>query len=169
VCREPGLAIGVVTADCLPILACSEDGSAVAAIHAGWRGLAAGVIEAGIEALREIAPRDAGLRAVVGPHIGRCCYEVDTPVLSALATRFGRVTLGQASSGTRPSHARIDLAALARAELLRLGIADASLACIADPCTSCDASRFHSFRRDAAAAGRLVHVIAPRRLPGNAT
>jgi YfiH family protein len=169
VCREPGLAIGVITADCLPILACSDDGTAVAAIHAGWRGLSAGVIEAGIEALREIAPRNSGLRAVVGPHIGRCCYEVDTPVLAALASRLGSETLERTSVQTRPSHARIDLWELACAELLRIGIPASSLACVTDPCTSCDATRFHSFRRDAASAGRLIHAIAPRKARTNVT
>src|SRR5262245_7368384 len=76
VAATAGPPIGVVTADCVPILAASADGRAVAAIHAGWRGLAAGVIGAGIDALRRAAPR-AALRAVIGPHIGLCCYEID--------------------------------------------------------------------------------------------
>jgi copper oxidase (laccase) domain-containing protein len=79
VARGGADAVGVVTADCVPVLAASADGRAVAAIHAGWRGLAAGVIEAGIAALREQAP-GAALRAVIGPHIGPCCYGIDEPV-----------------------------------------------------------------------------------------
>ena len=73
--------VGVVTADCVPVLAASADGGAVAAIHAGWRGLAAGVVERGIAALRRAAGAELALAAVMGPHIGPCCYEVDEPVL----------------------------------------------------------------------------------------
>ena len=148
VCMNAGVAIGVVTADCLPILACSEDGSAVAAIHAGWRGLAAGVVAAGIEALRGLAPGNAALRAVVGP------------LLTALEGRFGRDALSRSKIETRPGHARIDLWELAQIELLSLGIPADSVACIGAPCTCCDPLRFHSYRRDSTAAGRLVHSIA---------
>ena len=95
VCGEPRVAAAIVTADCVPILACTDDGRWVAAIHAGWRGLAEGVIEAGLLALRSKALQRAAppsdpcrVRAVVGPHIGACCYEVDAAVLEPLRARF---------------------------------------------------------------------------------
>jgi len=161
VCCESGVAAAIVTADCLPILACSEDGRAVVAVHAGWRGLAAGVIEAGLAALRVAAPRRrTRVVAVIGPHIGACCYEVDAPVLGPLRARFGS-ELERAVRPTRPGHAHLDLAALAQVELARFGVAEADSAVLGHACTCCDASRFHSYRRDGPRSGRLLHYVAP--------
>jgi YfiH family protein len=146
--------VGVVTADCVPILAVSADGAWVAAIHAGWRGLAAGVVEAGVEALR--AAGGPAPRAALGPCIGVCCYEVDEPVLESLGARYPDA-LERALRPTRPGHARIDLAGLARHALRAAGVAapgDAAWAC-----TRCDARRFHSYRRDGPRSGRLVHWV----------
>jgi YfiH family protein len=148
----------VVTADCVPILVASERGDAVAAIHAGWRGLARGVVGTGIDALRHAAP-GAPLRAVVGPHIGPCCYEIDAPVIEALGAAFG-AALADALAPARAGHARLDLAALARVALLRAGLAPQGVAGLPRSCTRCEPERFHSYRRDGARAGRLVHFIA---------
>jgi len=156
-----GVPIGIVTADCVPILVASGRGEAVAAIHAGWRGLAGGVIAAGIEALRAEAGSHAPLVAVIGPHIGPCCYEVDEPVLSALAPRFG-AALDAALRPARPDHVWLDLGRLAHAELLRAGLAEGSLGALARACTHCDPLRFHSYRREGPAAGRLHHYIQAR-------
>jgi len=163
VSAEMGISIGVVTADCLPILLASERVGTVAAVHAGWRGLAGGVIEAGVQALRARAAGEA-VTAVVGPHVGPCCYEVDAPVLDALATRHDAL-LEACLSRTRPRHARLDLGALALAVLARSGVE--RRAAVPAACTSCDSRRFHSYRRDGARAGRLVHRIAAgASLPG---
>lgn len=158
VCDVPDLVIGIVTADCVPILVASEGGRLVAAVHAGWRGLAAGVIEAALEALRREGARSGELAAVVGPHVGPCCYEVDEPVLERLRERFGGA-LDAASTRTRAGHARIDLGALARTDLGRV-LAPAAIAGFAGTCTRCDAARFHSHRRDGARAGRMLHWVA---------
>jgi YfiH family protein len=157
VAATAGQPIGVVTADCVPILAASADGRAVAAIHAGWRGLAAGVIGAGIDALRRAAPR-AAVSAVIGPHIGLCCYEIDAPVLDAL--RYFDADLDAATIASRPGHRRLDLGALSRAALLRAGVSRDAIGAVAGACTRCDVDRFHSHRRDGSRAGRLVHWIA---------
>ena len=154
-----GPPVGVVTADCVPVLAASADGLAVAAIHAGWRGLAAGVIEAGIDALRREAPRPE-LCAVIGPHIGACCYEVDAPVLDALRHFAG--DLDAATTAGRPGHYWLDLGALARAALVRAGVSPNRIGATPRACTSCDTRRFHSYRRDGPRAGRLAHWIAAR-------
>jgi len=156
---EPGLPVAVVTADCVPVLACSEEGAAVAAIHAGWRGLACGVVARALEALRRAAGAGARLSAVVGPHIGACCYEVDAPVLDALGARFGRALAG-ATAASRPGHARVALGSLVRGELLGAGVEAECLGDFGALCTRCDARRFHSFRRDGALAGRMTHYIA---------
>ena len=151
--------VGIVTADCVPILAASGDASKVVAIHAGWRGLAAGVVEAGIAAL---GPGDAHeIRAVIGPAIGVCCYEVDAPVLGALRLRFDG-GLDRATFESRPGHARLDLCELVRTELHALGLAASKIGAIENACTRCDDRRFHSYRRDGAESGRLLHFIEPR-------
>ena len=156
----PGVEVGVVTADCVPVLLAAP--GAVAAVHAGWRGLAGGVIAQALEALRERAPGGA-LVAVVGPCIGACCYEVDAPVLDAMRPRFGDALDGVLTP-TRVGHARLDLPALARAALVAAGCAPAAVGVVTGACTRCDAARFHSFRRDGAAAGRLLSWIeAPDR------
>ena len=155
----PGVAVAVVTADCVPILACSEDGALVAAIHAGWRGLACGVVAAAVEALLVRLKPEQRLYAVIGPHIGACCYEVDEPVTSALRARFG-AALDGALRETRPGHARLALSSLARAELASGGVGFECQGDFTDACTYCDADRFHSYRRDGARAGRLLHHIA---------
>jgi YfiH family protein len=157
---RPGVAVGVVTADCVPVLLAAH--GAVAAVHAGWRGLAGGVIPRALEALRERAPGGA-LVAVVGPCIGACCYEVDAPVLDALRQRFAGALEG-ALAPSRPGHAHLDLPALARAALVAAGCAPTAVGVVADACTRCDLERFHSYRRDGAAAGRLLSWIeAPER------
>lgn len=154
-------AIGVVTADCVPILLAARGGAAVAAVHAGWRGLADGVIGAGVAALERCAKDLRGAVAVIGPHIGPCCYEVDAPVLDAMTQRFG-ARADAAAQPTRPGHARLDLGALARLALSDAGVDAARTGAIADACTRCDAARFHSYRRDGARSGRMVHFVRAR-------
>lgn len=159
---SPGVAVGVVTADCVPLLLSAPGGRAVAAVHAGWRGLAAGVVEAAVAALAELSCAGSGeLVAAIGPHIGPCCYEVDGPVLEALAARFA-ASLGAASRPARPGHEWLDLGALAQAALLAAGVGRDRLGLAAAHCTRCDAQRFHSFRRDGPSAGRLIHFVAAR-------
>jgi YfiH family protein len=158
-----GQAVGIVTADCVPILVAAADGTRVVAIHAGWRGLAAGVIEAGLEAIGRPA---SALRAAVGPAARGCCYEVDGPVTRALAERQGDLLAGVLAPG-RPGHSLLDLPELAVRVLARAGL---SLDCIGTThlvCTICTPGpRFESYRRDGTAAGRLRHFIAPGRDAG---
>lgn len=158
VSATPGLAVGIVTADCVPILVAAADGSSVAAIHAGWRGLAAGVIEAGIGALR----RPAGtLSAAVGPAARGCCYEVDEPVATALAARYPTLLEGVLVPG-RPGRHQLDLPALAARVLAQIGLDPGRIGDANRLCTICTPGpRFESYRRDGAAAGRLRHFIEP--------
>lgn len=163
----PGVSIGVITADCVPILVAEASGKAVAAIHAGWRGLAAGVIERALQALLSLGADATMLRAVIGPHIGPCCYEVDTPVLDAMRKHFPnwRQAMTLCSTAhtdeTMPvKNAQLNLGLLAEQELLCFGLAAEQIAQIPDSCTACDTARFYSYRRDGSGAGRLVHFIA---------
>jgi YfiH family protein len=133
-----GIGVMVLVADCLPVaLGCER---AVAMLHAGWRGLAAGVLEEGVRALREVGGSGSTL-AVIGPAAGACCYEVGPEVHAALGAdhRDGR---------------RIDLRAIARARLLAAGVAEVR---DVPACTICD-ERFFSHRREGVRAGRQAGV-----------
>lgn len=131
----PGIAAMVLVADCVPVVLAAR--GAVAALHAGWRGLAAGVLDEGVRALADVGGEGA-VRAVVGPCAGACCYEVGEEVHAAL----GRPAPG----GDR----RIDLRAIARERLLAAGVEHVDDVAA---CTICD-ERFFSHRREAARAGR---------------
>lgn len=157
----PGLPVAVVTADCVPLLLAERDGTHVAAVHAGWRGLAAGVVEAAVAALCTRGAQAARLRAVVGPHIEACCYEVDAPVVAAMRARFGEHT-DAALAPSRPGHHRLALGALVAEACRRAGLAPDAVAFVPGACTRCDAVRFHSYRRDGRGAGRLLHFVAAR-------
>jgi YfiH family protein len=155
VATRPGVSVGIVTADCVPVLVAAGD-RAVGAVHAGWRGLASGVIPRALEEIRRVAP-GASLVAAIGPAIGPCCYEVDAPVIDAMRERFGEAA-GPALGSGRAGHAQLDLTLLAREALRRGGVPEVSIGAV-EACTHCDSERFHSFRRDGAGAGRLLSWI----------
>ena len=160
VSTEPGVPVAVVTADCVPVLLATPSGRGVAAIHAGWRGLAAGVLAEGVAALVRVsgvAPKR--LAAGIGPHIGSCCYEVDAPVLDALATRHAEA-LALSSRPARAGHAMLDLGRLVAAALTAAGLPEDAIGRSTAACTRCDAVRFHSYRRDGPRSGRLVHYVS---------
>ncbi len=150
IARVPGRVLAVLSADCLPVLVVAADGGEIAAVHAGWRGLAAGVLETTIAALR--AP-PAGLLAWLGPCIGAVSYEVGVEVRAA----FVDPDAGAAAAfmPTRPGHWTCDLAALARRRLLASGVArifGGGFDTRSDP-------RFYSHRRDPAVSGRFASLI----------
>ncbi len=140
----------IQTADCLPVLIAARDGAVFAAVHAGWRGLAAGVIEAALAALDRPG---AELVAWFGPHIFAAQYEVDELVRRAFIDRDSRY--GAAFSATRPGHFHCDLSAIARAILVAGGCNDIYAS---DYCTYNHAALFYSFRRDGV-TGRQVSFI----------
>ncbi len=163
VSTEPGIACAVLVADCLPLLLCSADGSAVAAAHAGWRGLAAGVVDHTVAALCEAAgcPPER-LLAWLGPCIGPAAFEVGADVLLAFGSDLQAPDLALFRPSPRPDGSprwRADLAQLARRRLRALGLHQISGGNL---CTVADASRFFSFRRDGR-TGRMAAAIALRR------
>ena len=158
--RQPGLAIGVVTADCVPILVAIDEGRAVSAIHAGWRGLAAGVVEEALLALSaEGSFSGHDCVAVIGPHIGSCCYEVDGPVVEAFRPRYAE-WLEEACRPSRPDHFHLDLGEVVTKVLLKAGFPRDQIGHVPDSCTLCSPEGFHSYRRDGESAGRMLHSIA---------
>ena len=154
---EPGRAVGIVTADCVPILGAAVDGSATVAIHGGWRGLAAGVVEVGIDALRRLAP-GVELVFAVGPGARGCCYEVDAPVVEALRGRYPDELEPVLTPG-RLARFQLDLSALAIGILARGGADPARIGRDHQDCTICDPHRFESYRREGSSSGRLRHFI----------
>jgi YfiH family protein len=160
---DPEIPVGIVTADCVPVLAACRSGAAVVAIHAGWRGLAAGVVEAGVAALTSRVAPGEELIAVIGPHIGQCCYEVDEPVLGPLRDRFGGELDRSLEPSRSPGRFMLELARLVDLALERSGLPASNRGLLRDVCTFCSPSRFPSYRRDGDLAGRIVHHIRPRR------
>lgn len=151
VCRTPGRVAAILTADCLPIVIGIDGGAGFAAVHAGWRGLAAGVVETAISVL---AVDPAQCSAWIGPAIGASRYEVDGTVRDAFITADPGARDG--FSPTRPGHWACDLAALARQRLARAGV---SRVAGGDWCTYTDVSRLHSHRRDGAGSGRIATLV----------
>ncbi len=140
VARAPGVVCAVQAADCMPVLFADDAGSVVGAAHAGWRGLAAGVIEATVAAMRVPPER---LLAWLGPAIGPAHYEVDAVVRDAFLARDAGAAAAFAAH--RPGHWLLDLYAVARRRLEAAGVTRVHGGGF---CTYSDAARFPSWRRD---------------------
>ena len=146
----PGTVLSILTADCLPVLFCADDGSEIGAAHAGWRGLAGGVLEATLSQLQTPPPR---LLAWLGPCIGAASYEVGEEVRSAFVASDADAV--GCFAATRAGHWLCDLATLARRRLQAAGVRrihGGGLDTLAD-------ARFYSYRRDGARSGRFASLI----------
>lgn len=141
VTSTPGVVLAILTADCLPVVFAADDGSEVAAAHAGWRGLAGGVLEATLAAMRTPAAR---VLAWLGPAAGPHAYEVGSEVRDAFVQ--GDAAAHPAFVPTRPGHWHVDLYALARRRLVAAGIAPARIHG-GGLCTISQPDRFFSHRR----------------------
>jgi polyphenol oxidase len=128
VTTQAGVAAIVLVADCLPVALAGPDAAGV--VHAGWRGLAGGVLEAGVAAVGR-----GPVTAAIGPGIGPCCYEVGDDVRAVFAS----------------TQRTLDLKAVARARLQAAGVQEVHDCGL---CTACDARRFFSHRRDRGVTGR---------------
>ena len=150
VTATPGVVLAILTADCLPVLFAEEGGSALGAAHAGWRGLAAGVLENTVVAMGAPASR---ITAWLGPAAGPQAYEIGEEVFEAFVT--SDASAASAFIATRPGHWRVDLYRLARQRLAAIGLTRIHGG---DLCTMSDPQRFYSHRRDAR-TGRMASVI----------
>ena len=157
--RTPGAVCTVMTADCLPVLLCSVDGDVVAAAHAGWRGLLAGVLEATVAAM---ATPPGRLLAWLGPAIGPAAFEVGKEVraayLSSAAPSQAKKVAACFAPSDRPGHYLADLYTLARLRLDDMGLSGVFGG---DLCTYSDPGRFFSYRRDGQ-TGRMASLILLR-------
>ena len=145
----PGTVIAILTADCLPVVFAAQDGSEIAAAHAGWRGLAAGVLEATVAAMQTPADK---LIAWLGPAAGPQAYEIGEEVFAAFVSRDAGA--GAAFAPTRPGHWKVDLYALARRRVAAVGVTQVHGGAF---CTISDPARFFSHRRDGR-SGRIATV-----------
>ena len=148
----PDVVLAILTADCLPVVFAARDGSEVAAAHAGWRGLADGMLEATLTTMHTPA-RD--VIAWLGPAAGPAHYEIGSDVREAFLAHSAQAET--AFSATRPGHWRVDLYALARQHLQAAGMHPADIHG-GDQCSIADASRWFSHRRDRR-SGRMATLV----------
>ena len=157
--NDPATAVSVRSADCVPILLADRRTGSVAAVHAGWKGTAAGAAIVAVRALTSrFGTNPADITAAVGPSIGPCCYEVGQELAGHFAAHPERTTWF--SPDAKP---RLDLWRATRDQLTRAGVL-ARHVHLCRLCTSDHPSLFHSYRRDGATAGRLIAAI--RSAPG---
>ncbi len=144
---EPGVAIAVRTADCVPILIADSRTRMIACVHAGWRGTAANIVGATIREMQSRGSRAEDLSVAIGPSIGSCCYEVGPDV-------------AQHFQAWRPDatalDVRLDLPAINEAQLREAGVRQIWKS---GECTYCRPDRFYSFRREKEQAGRMLSFV----------
>jgi len=139
-----GLAVSIRTADCFPVLLVDARLRTVAAVHAGWRGTAAQILPATVDLMRtNFDTRPEDIYAAIGPGIGECCYQVGEDV----ARHLGFTAAG-----------RIDLGKVNYRQLVNVGVPEGQIDRL-NLCTFCNATQFHSYRRDKDAAGRMISFI----------
>lgn len=158
--RVPGIALGITTADCGPVLFADPEAGVIGAAHAGWRGAATGVLESTVEAMERLGARRSRIVAVLGPTISQAAYEVGPDFIARFAVenpgneRFFR-------SGEKPGHAMFDLPGFIGRRLEAAGIGEFTDLGL---CTYCDEERFFSYRRTTHRSepdyGRLISAIA---------
>jgi YfiH family protein len=149
--EERGIALSVITADCVPVLVAGPGG--IAAIHAGWRGIVGGIIPLTLEKMLERTKgRPAEWTAWVGPAIGACCYEVGDEVAAQVVAASGPEVAVPGPAG-KP---HLDLPGAARLQLARAGVGDVV---VLPRCTRCDEETLWSYRREGKRAGRDLGLI----------
>ncbi len=178
---DPARMLAVRVADCCPILLATPDGSTVAAVHAGWRGVVSNILDSAVNAMQELTgpapPRSRGtgvppvsapstcpapLLAAIGPCIGPAQFEVGPEVAEQFESSFGNrdhILLHPDPAASRAGKAFINLKSALRAQLLALGITRIDTI---EGCTASEPARFFSHRRDRGITGRMIGLIGPR-------
>ena len=147
----PGDAVAVRVADCVPVLLAAPGRAVVAAVHAGWRGVATRVLAAAAEAM---AVEPGVIVAAVGPCIGPCCFEVGDDVATQIAAASSETVVARSAvAGAKP---KVDLRAAVTFQLGAIGVWSVEHV---GGCTMCEPAWFHSFRRDGKLSGRLLAAI----------
>jgi YfiH family protein len=158
VVRSAGLAAAIATADCVPVVVVGRD--AAVAVHAGWRGVVAGVVPRALAALSAAGATD--LAAFVGPAIGGCCYQVGADVAAAVvAASAASVLVVEPTAAGEPARPRRDLphVDLRRAVASQLATGGVAAITLVEACTRCRAGQLESYRRDGERAGRNLALV----------
>lgn len=178
---EPGLLLGIQTADCVPILLVDPKQRVVAAIHAGWRGTLARIAQKTVGRMRmEFGCKPANLLAAIGPTIGPCCYEVSADFVTKFTAQFADAEsyFDEARTGDEPNplqwmnmhppghqpppkNVHLDLRQANRSQLVAAGLREGNIF-VSDLCTGCRRDLFFSYRKDGALSGRMMSVIGVR-------
>jgi YfiH family protein len=156
--RAAGVACGVRTADCVPVLVADRTSGAVVAVHSGWQGTEKDVVGAGVAALLNEIEEPPDLIAAIGPHIRTCCFEVGDDVAERLAACSSAQGVVDETRGARP---HVDLVKIVRAQLVRAGVPENAIDDVPG-CTVHDADRYFSFRREREKSGRMLAAIVGR-------
>lgn len=157
VTEERGLFLGVLTADCAPILFLVPERRLVAAVHAGWRGTLAGIAAKMVTHLRKRYGIDpSSIEIALGPSIGPCCYEIGSDVSVPIGAKWE--TIGQKALLSRNGKTCLDLRWLNRAQLEEAGVSAENIRAIG-PCTSCSPEDFFSYRRQKRKTGHQMSFI----------
>jgi len=155
VSNQANTAIAVRVADCLPILLADPETGTIAAVHAGWRGTAAGIVNHAIKTMHKHGVNRKNLLASLGPCIGPCCFAIGHETATALK----QSTEGAASCITCTPEIHADLLEINRLQLIESGIPITHIETIR-ACTACNPDRFFSFRRDGKTTGRHLAVVS---------
>ena len=169
---EPGKLIGILTADCIPVMVVDPEHRAVAAFHAGWRGTVERIVELGVGRMRELFGTDPKQAvAAIGPGIGACCYTVGDEVRQRFGEKFsyaeglfarsddGRMMYAELRPAElKPAEMRLDLTEANRRQLIDAGLKPESIVAVGG-CTSCQPEKFFSHRASGGRAGRMMAAI----------
>lgn len=155
--EKPGVSVAIRTADCLPVLLVEPERRIVAAVHAGWRGTLARVSEKAVKKILSLGGHADRILAVMGPSMGKDCYEVEADVANPFRQKFPD---WWTEILTPVSHTKwlLNVPETNRLQLLAAGLRPENIDHI-DLCTHCREDLFHSYRRDGEAAGRMVNFI----------
>jgi len=157
VTNQPGIMIGVLVADCCPVLIWDPRKQVIAAVHVGWRGAADGILQKTIDGMQRHFECDvADLQAAIGPGIGAHNYEVDRPVRDAF--RKGTGYWSDIAKEVRLGHWQLDIALSCRLQLEQAGLQVSAIDQAAE-CTCCHPELFFSYRRDKGKTGRQIGFI----------
>lgn len=155
----PGLALAVFSADCLPILLYDPERAVIAAVHAGWRGTALGIVEKTVEKMVEHYGCDAGsILAAIGPGISKCCFETHEDVPNAMTEALGAAAL-RFIEVREDGKFKVDLKGLNTLRLERMGVRAANIA-VSEECTACLPDKYWSHRATQGDRGSMAAVIA---------
>jgi polyphenol oxidase len=152
-----GSAVGVKTADCVPILLVDPPTRQVAAVHSGWKGTDLDIVTRAVDQMKARGAVPSTLLAAVGPCIRACCYEVSPELAERFSAKFGPEVL----RAGRKERSHLDLVAVIRARLSAAGLSESQVD-VLPHCTACEAESFFSHRRDGGVTGRHLSVVVCR-------